>query len=83
MSDGSFGLLNTTTTHPSKLSDKDIKDYLNYLANERNVAAGTQNQALSALVFLYKEVLDGRYTINLDGLSRAKKPKKYLLYYQN
>jgi len=32
--------------------------FLNYLANDRNVAASTQNQALSALVFLYKEVLD-------------------------
>ena len=61
------------TVHPSKLSDQDVEKYLNHLANERNVAAGTQNQALSALVFLYKEILN-RNTLKLDELVRAKKP---------
>jgi integron integrase len=65
-----FGL-----THPSKLTDQDVEKYLNHLANERNVAAGTQNQALSALVFLYKEILN-RDTLKLDKLVRAKKPPK-------
>lgn len=64
------------TTHPLKLSDEDVKNYLNYLANDRNVAAGTQNQALSALVFLYKEVLNDKRKLDLDGLTRAKKPVK-------
>lgn len=63
------------TVHPIELTDKDVEQYLNYLANERNVAASTQNQALSALVFLYKEVL-GRISMNLKGIERAKKPLK-------
>jgi integron integrase len=63
------------TVHPQKLDDADVKKYLNHLANNRNVAAGTQNQALSALVFLYKEVL-GWASLNLKGLTRAKEPKK-------
>lgn len=61
------------TVHPVELNDKDVERYLNYLANERNVAASTQNQALSALVFLYKEVL-GRVSMDLRGIERAKKP---------
>lgn len=63
------------TVHPAELTDKDVEEYLSFLANERNVAAGTQNQALSALVFLYREVLNRSY-INLEGLTRARKPKK-------
>jgi hypothetical protein len=35
----------------------EVERFLTYLAVERNVAASTQNQALSAIVFLYKEVL--------------------------
>ena len=63
------------TVHPSELSEKEVEAYLNYLANKRNVAASTQNQALSALVFLYKQVLEVK-TLNLDNLVRAKKPQK-------
>ncbi len=62
------------TVHPSKLGDEEVAAYLNYLANSRNVAASTQNQALSALVFLYKEVLN-QTEMHLD-LVRAKKPKR-------
>jgi len=63
------------TVHPKKLGDREVEEFLNYLANDQNVAAGTQNQALSALVFLYKEVL-GEEVLRLDNLQRAKKPKK-------
>jgi len=63
------------TVHPNKLGDAEVEQYLNYLANNRNVAAGTQNQALSALVFLYKEVL-GKRSLVLNDLKRAKKPKR-------
>lgn len=62
------------TVHPKKLKDSDVEKFLNYLANDQNVAAGTQNQALCALVFLYKEVL-GEKVVILDNLQRAKKPK--------
>ncbi|MDR9419809.1 integron integrase [Gracilimonas sp.] len=63
------------TVHPLKLDDQDVEEFLNYLANEKNVAAGTQNQALAALVFLYKKVL-GKKQLNLKDLERARKPKK-------
>jgi integrase-like protein len=36
----------------------EVTAFLNYLANEREVAAATQNQALSALLFLYAKVLE-------------------------
>lgn len=63
------------TRHPDTLGETHISDFLNYLANNLNVAASTQNQALSALVFLYKQVL-GIDKLQLDNLIRAKKPEK-------
>jgi len=54
----------------------EIRAFLAHLATERNVAASTQNQALAALLFLYREVLHQ----DLDPLDlnaiRAKKPKR-------
>lgn len=61
--------------HPSKMSEKEVEDYLNYLAEERNVAASTQNQALCALLFLYKHVLDQPLEKMMD-FKRAQTPKK-------
>jgi integron integrase len=43
--------------HPRELGGKEIAEFLSYLALERRVSASTQNQALNALVFLYKSVL--------------------------
>ncbi|MEX0778531.1 MAG: site-specific integrase [Balneolales bacterium] len=40
--------------HPKEIAPEEIVAYLNYLANERNVAPNTQNQALCAIAFLYK-----------------------------
>ncbi len=62
-------------THPNNLGEKEIVEYLNYLANERRVAASTQNQALSALVFLYEHILKSPLG-HLENLKRAKKPKR-------
>lgn len=62
-------------THPRELGNRDIVKYLNYLANECNLAASTQNQALSALVFLYEHVLDIPVE-ELNNLKRAKKPER-------
>ncbi|MFW5440513.1 MAG: site-specific integrase, partial [Methylophilaceae bacterium] len=56
--------------HPKDLGEQDIVRFLNYLANDRNVAASTQNQVLSALVFLYKEVLEKELG-DLGGFSYA------------
>lgn len=59
--------------HPRELGEKEITAFLSYLAVEKHVAASTQNQALSAILFLYKKVL----IIELDWLEnvvRAKRP---------
>jgi integron integrase len=61
--------------HPRDLGETEVTAFLNDLAVERRVAAGTQNQALSALLFLYREVL-GRELAWLDGLERAKRPPR-------
>ncbi|MEM9345240.1 MAG: integron integrase [Planctomycetota bacterium] len=44
--------------HPNELGAEAIEAFLSHLAVDRRVAAGTQNQALNAVVFLYKHVLD-------------------------
>ncbi|MEX1211789.1 MAG: integron integrase [Balneolaceae bacterium] len=61
-------------THPRELKPTDMEAFLNYLAVDRRVAASTQNQALSALVFLYRDVLKMEVGY-LKNLKRAKKPK--------
>jgi len=43
--------------HPLQMGEAEVTAFLNHLAREREVAASTQNQARSALLFLYKEVL--------------------------
>ena len=43
--------------HPLELNEEHIRRFLSYLATDRSVAASTQNQALNAIVFLYKRVL--------------------------
>ncbi|MEM9217011.1 MAG: phage integrase N-terminal SAM-like domain-containing protein [Cyanobacteria bacterium P01_F01_bin.150] len=44
--------------HPSEMGVDEIRAYLSHLAIDRQVAASTQNVALSALLFLYKQVLE-------------------------
>ena len=60
---------------PQEQSAAKIKSFLDYLAIQRKVSASTQNQALNALVFFYKQVL-GRELLELDNFVRAKRPKK-------
>jgi site-specific recombinase XerD len=43
--------------HPKDMGAEEVQSYITYLANERNVASSTQNQALSAIVLLYKYIL--------------------------
>lgn len=57
--------------HPSELSSGDVEQFLTHLAAHLNVAASTQNQAQSALLFLYREVLAHELPW-LDGVVRAK-----------
>ncbi len=61
--------------HPSEMSEKEVVKYLNYLAEERNVAGSTQNQALCAILFLYKNVLDQPLKEMMD-FKRANTSKK-------
>jgi integron integrase len=61
--------------HPATLGGPEIEAYLSHLASERNVAASTQAQALSALLFLYRQVLDIDLPW-LDNIVRATRPKK-------
>jgi integron integrase len=61
--------------HPADLGATEVTAFLNHLAVERKVAPATQNQALSALLFLYREVL-GRQLEWLDGLQRASRPPR-------
>jgi site-specific recombinase XerD len=61
--------------HPAEMGAPEMEQFLNHLAVDRRVASSTQNQALSALVFLYREVLrqDFEWMENLD---RAKRPSR-------
>src|SRR6185436_13783376 len=59
--------------HPAGMGEAEVTAFLNYLARDRGVAAATQNQALAALLFLYKDTL-AQPLPWLDGLERAKRP---------
>jgi len=61
--------------HPRDLGAAEVEAFLTHLATDGNVSASTQNQALSALLFLYREVL-GIALPWLDNVVRAKKPQR-------
>ncbi|TWI11871.1 integron integrase [Lysobacter ruishenii] len=61
--------------HPRGLGQVEIEAFLTHLAVEGQVAASTQNQALAALLFLYREVLAMELPW-LDGIVRAKRPQR-------
>ena len=61
--------------HPQKMGADEVVQFLTFLAVKRNVSPSTQNQALNALVFLYKHVLNQPID-ELHGAVRAKKKKK-------
>lgn len=61
--------------HPNEMGAAEVETFLSHLAVARNVSASTQNQAKSALLFLYKEVL-GVELPWLDNVTQAKAPKR-------
>ncbi|HBX42781.1 MAG TPA: integron integrase [Deltaproteobacteria bacterium] len=61
--------------HPAEMGKTDVEAFLSHLAIDRKVAASTQNQALSAILFLYGDVLGRQFTW-LDEVVRAKKPRR-------
>jgi integron integrase len=60
--------------HPAEMGEPEITAFLSYLATQKNVASSTQNQALCAIVFLYKHVL--KQKIGELDLVWAKRSKK-------
>lgn len=61
--------------HPAEMGETEVADFLSFLALDRNVAVATQDQALNALVFLYRHVLE-KPLGDLPGVRRAKRPKR-------
>ncbi len=61
--------------HPKDMGNAEIEDFLSHLATKGKVAASTQNQAKSALLFLYREVLSVDLPW-LRGITQAKVPKR-------
>jgi integron integrase len=61
--------------HPAEMGGAEVTQFLSALAVQHNVAASTQNQALSALLFLYRDVL-GQELPWLDEIVRARRPER-------
>jgi integron integrase len=61
--------------HPNEMGVDEIRQYLSHLATNEQVSASTQNVALSALLFLYREVLLIDLPL-IEGVERAKRPQR-------
>ena len=61
--------------HPAEMAEPEINAFLTHLAVKEKVSASTQNQALSALLFLYRHVI-GREVGDLGEVVRARRPKR-------
>ena len=68
-------ILHHDKRHPSEMGAAEVEAFLTHLATARGVAAATQNQAKSALLFLYKEVL-GIELPWLEHVEKAKAPRR-------
>ncbi len=61
--------------HPAEMSEQEIARFLSGLASQSHVSASTQNQALNAVLFLYREVLHKEIGY-VNGVVRAKRPRR-------
>lgn len=61
--------------HPRELAEEDVNRFLSDLATTKNVAAAIQNQALAAVLFLYRHVLEQPLS-RVEGIVRARKPRR-------
>jgi site-specific recombinase XerD len=61
--------------HPRQFAEGDVNRFLTSLAVKEHVAASTQNQALSAILFLYEHVLQQPLD-RIEGVVRARRPKR-------
>jgi integron integrase len=68
-------ILATGKRHPATMGALEVEGFLSHLANEGRVSASTQNQALSALLFLYREVL-GIVLPWMENVTRAKRSRR-------
>jgi integron integrase len=68
-------ILGNGKRHPRDMGAREVEAFLTMLATRGHVAASTQNQALSALLFLYREVL-GMELPWMDEIRRAKRPQR-------
>src|SRR5437667_8388288 len=59
--------------HPKEMGEPEINAFLSHLATDEHVGSNTQNQALAALLFLYRHVLEIPFP-KIENLIRAKKP---------
>jgi len=57
------------------MGEQEISAFLSHLAINRHVSASTQNQAFSALLFLYQQVLDRKLDF-ITGVERVRRPAK-------
>ena len=60
--------------HPREMGSAEVNAFLTHLAVEGQVSASTQNQALSALLFLYRELLER--DLDLEGVVRARQKRR-------
>ena len=61
--------------HPKDMGEREIENFLTYLAVDQKVAQSTQNQALNAIIFLYREVLGIELNDPINAI-RAKRPQR-------
>lgn len=61
--------------HPEHMNGPEVEVFLTHLATKERVAAATQDQAMSALLFLYKEIIQKELPW-LDGVERPKRPAR-------
>ena len=64
--------------HPAEMTEADVRAFLSHLATHDKLTASTQNQAFSALLFLYRQVLKQELG-QIEGVERAKRPARLLL----
>lgn len=68
-------ILHHQKRHPAEMGEPEIRDFLSHLVIELNVAASTQNQALHAILFLYREVLAVELP-RIGSIARSNKQPK-------
>lgn len=61
--------------HPNELDESNVKKWLTWLVNKRNVSPSTQNQALCAVLFMYRNIL-GQSDFFIHDMVWSKKPKQ-------